>query len=127
MAWVRGIREVKQVEVDCFQGKGLRKGPVITRRARLITDLPSSAVVESVARTLVFLPEHTGAGPSGTHARFAKPRLRWGFTTPLSPFAWSIQHLVEPLRHHYATHVEPLHFGAKSGPRGRTAQAFCAG
>lgn len=139
MAWVRGIREVRQVTVALDDDLvGLRRGPVLTKQQRVITELAPRAIAQTVGtRALTFLPTNTGAGPCGTRARgLCQRRMvdpnkfrgqRWvcgdryqPVMSP-SPLRWSIEHLVEPLAAWYATYEEPMHFGAKSGPRGRKA------
>lgn len=139
MAWVKGIREVTHVTVAADGGKvGMKRGPVMTKQARRIADLAPESFARTIGRTaLVFLPEHTGAGPCGTHARgLFKPRMidpakflgqRFTGLDPmppapaLSPLAWSMTHLLPPLAEYYATYEPPMRFGAKPGPRGRRA------
>jgi hypothetical protein len=133
-----GIRQVMHLRVEADEELlGLRRGPVVTKVQRVIMDLPARAIAETMRPRPMTLPEHTGAGPCGTFARcnweprLVDPNLFMGQrfvgedVLPIieapTPLAWSIRHLVEPLQHHYATHVEPMHFGAKTGPRGRRA------
>lgn len=118
MAWVTGVTQVKHVDVPVQNG---RRGPLIFHRECVVVQLEPHAVAEVVGcRLLVFLPEHTGAGPCGTYARYQIPdplvsrNVRWR----RSPFAWSIRYLIEPLRAYYAAYVPPKRFGAKPGPRG---------
>lgn len=112
MAWVIGIREVRQVTVEAQpEAVGLRRGPVLTKQERVISELPP----ESWARLVHFrvaLPLTSGAGVCGTSLRGPKVG---------TALAWSIKHLVPPLRAYYAAYVPPMRFGAKPGPRGRRA------
>lgn len=113
MSWVRGIKEVRHVHVATDGAAvGMKRGPVMTKVQRTTVELPPDVIERVVGGTFLFLPEHTGAGPCGTLARGQEGR---------SPLAWSIKHLVEPLAAYYATYVPPMHFGAKTGPRGRRA------
>lgn len=131
MAWVRGIKEIRHVTVAASGGERwtTSAGPVLTKIERRVIELLPRAIVETVKRRpMIFLPEHTGAGPCGTRAREAHVdgRVRYkgvpiAFDGTLSPLAWSMEHLLAPLAAWYATYEPPLHFGAKGGPRGRKA------
>lgn len=116
MGWVRGIRDVRHREVSAdAMLAGIKRGPVVTRVERVITELPARSVADIVGRQrAVELPEHTGAGPCGTLARRDEEErpARCALT-------WSIEHLVAPLQAYYATYEPPMRFGAKPGPRGR--------
>lgn len=109
-----GIRQVMHVTVALDDEQvGLRRGPVMTKIERVITDLPARAIAQVAGcRPMIFLPTNTGAGPCGTCARSA---------CVSGALAWSLLHLVVPLAAYYAIYVPPLHFGAKTGPRGRRA------
>jgi hypothetical protein len=114
MAWVRGIREVRHVTVAVDDEQvGLRRGPVVTKVERVITELPASAIARIICARRVVLPAYTGAGPCGTLARRTSGRS-WAAW-------WSFHRLVEPIRAYYATYEPPMRFGAKPGPRGRRA------
>lgn len=113
MAWVREIREVRQITVNADgEQVGLRRGPVLTKEVRTITELPPDTW-ERLVHFRVALPLNTGAGPCGTSVA--------GHAGIASVLAWSIEHLVDPLAAYYATYVPPLQFGPKQGPRGRRA------
>lgn len=113
MAWVRGIREVRHVHTPVDEEQvGHRRGPVVMKVERVITELPASAIAQIVGhRPMVLLPVHTGAGPCGTLARGTSGRS-WAAW-------WSFHRLVQPIRAYYAAYVPPMRFGAKPGPRGR--------
>ena len=121
MAWVIGIREVRHVEVQIDDTR--LHGPRPRVKAMEVVDLPASAFGRTIrGGPPTFLPAHTGAGPCGTHAR--RERLSFHgvpilFDNEVSPLAWSIQHLVEPLAAYYAAYEPPRRFGAKDTPRGR--------
>jgi len=109
-----GIREVRHVTV-ALDGElvGLRKGPVMTKIERVITELPSRSIAQVIGcRPMIFLPTHAGAGPCGSCVRGA---------AGADVLAWSIEHLVVPLVAYYADYEPPMRFGAKPGPRGRRA------
>jgi hypothetical protein len=111
--WIRGIREVREVEVPEDEDKvGVQRGPVVMRKERVISDLPASAW----ELTVVFagdLPTAKGAGPCGTGCTY-RPVGWWALR-------WSRLHLVAPLRLFYESYEPPMRFGAKPGPRGRKA------
>lgn len=112
MAWVRGIREVRHVHIPVDEEQvGLRRGPVVMKVERVITELPVRMIEQIVGRRSVLLPLHTGAGPCGSLARGATGRS-WASW-------WSFHRLIEPIRAYYAAYVPPMRFGAKPGPRGR--------
>jgi hypothetical protein len=120
LAWVIGIKQAQMIQPD-RDGK-----EAIPPQRRVVIDLPASAIAGTVRRgPMVFLPTHTGAGPCGTHARYPYPgplvarNAHWG----RSPIAWSIKHLIEPLREYYAEKNKErdphsragIRIGAKSG------------
>lgn len=137
MMWVRGIKEARIVQPE-REGKEAIPEPV-----RMVFDLPASSISRTVRTGTWVLPLHTGAGPCGTLARapwrqrMIDPNRVFGTATlvsyiqqshdaepmrvqrSLTPLAWSIQHLVEPLAAYYAAYEPPRRFGAKDTPRGR--------
>lgn len=129
MGWVKGIREVKYVQVPIDED---RHGPIAHRSQRTVIDLPSYALGGTIQRgPLVLLPVHTGAGPCGTFAwapwrqRMIDPNKLLGqrFQTgdemlpmrSLSPLAWSVQHLVEPVSAWYAERNRPRDPQSRAG------------
>lgn len=126
MAWVVRIREVRQVSVEAEPEQvGLRRGPVVMKLERVISELRPEAWARLV-RAPVALPLHTGAGPCGSDTTHAEGRTIFRgvpvlFGGQASPFGWSIANLIDPLAAYYATYEPPLRFGAKPGPRGRRA------
>lgn len=129
MAWVIGIREVRQVTVAAdVELVGLRKGPVVMRTERVKVDLLAESFSRTVGRRIHNLPQNRGAGPAGTYAckrratRATHCLVRDdGSVICGGALTWSIAHLVEPLEHYYATYVPPIRLGAKGTPRGRRA------
>jgi hypothetical protein len=112
MAWVLGIKEARIVQPE-REGKSAIPKPV-----RQIVDLSASAISRTVTPGDCVLPDHTGAGPCGTLARAeaVDARVRFHgmpiiFDGMLSPLAWSITHLVVPLRAYYAVYEAPVRFG----------------
>jgi hypothetical protein len=83
----------------------------IPKPVRVASFLNASSIAEVIGRRhMVFLPEHAGAGPCGSAV---KPHQA------CVGLAWSITHLVCPLRAYYATYVPPMRLGGKTGPRHR--------
>lgn len=135
--WVRGIKEARIVQPE-RDGKEAIPKPV-----REVVELPASSIGRTVRGGTWVLPLHTGAGPCGTFARapwrqrIIDPNKVFGVATrvsyvqhsadaepvkvqrSLTPLAWSVQHLLEPLAAYYAAYVPPRRFGAKDTPRGR--------
>lgn len=103
------IREITHELVPAGTNK---HGPVVCVR-RLRCEFVASEAWARVLSDGARLSEHRGAGPCGTRVE--------ELSRQMSPLGWSVLHLIGPLRVHYVTYREPLHFGAKQGPRGRKA------
>lgn len=132
-AWVTAARQVRLIEVPVSD---YRRGPVAHVKRLQVTEMREPEIREAVRRApVVDLPETTGAGPCGSHARLEwvprmidpnkllGPRSQTHDAPPmrnLTPMQWSVVFLLEPMQRYFATYEQPVTRAPKSGPRGRS-------
>lgn len=128
MSWVTGIKQVTTFQPE-RDGKQAIPKPV-----RVVSSLLPHAIERTLQRQTL-LPESTGAGPCGTHARrvssvevvvdeqlaamsplgaqhYAEAE-RWALGSPV--LAWSLLYLVEPLQAWYEKQNRPRDPLSRSG------------